>query len=68
MKTLKTIEYIGFALIVIGFLIDAKISDDTGTPMSFFGDGNNYIFLIGLVTWALCFGIRKIEERKANGE
>jgi len=41
-KTLKTIEYIGFALIVIGFLI--------------------------LVTWALCFGIRKIEERKANGE
>jgi hypothetical protein len=68
MKTLKILEKIGFALIIIGFLIDAKISDDTGTPMSFFGDGNNYIFLIGIVVWAISFGIRKVEERKARGE
>ena len=68
MKSLKLFERIGLALVIIGFLIDAKISDDTGTPMSFFGDGNNYIFLIGLVTWAICFGVRKVEERKAKGE
>ena len=67
-KTLKILEKVGFALVIIGFLIDAKISDQTDSPMSFFGEGNNYIFLIGLVVWALSFGIRKIEERKANGE
>jgi len=68
MKKLKIIERIGFALVIIGFLIDARKSDATGAPMSFFGDDNNYIFLIGIVVWAISFGIRKVEERKAKGE
>ena len=68
MKKLKILERVGFALVIIGFLIDARISDQTDTPMSFFGEGNNYIFLIGIVVWAISFGIRKVEERKANGE
>ena len=68
MKNLKIIERIGFALVIIGFLIDARKSDQSGTPMSFFGEDNNYLFLIGIVIWAITFGIRKFEERKVKGE
>jgi len=68
MKNLKIAERVGFALVIIGFLIDAKASDQSGQPMSFFGEDNNYIFLIGLVVWSISFGIRKIEERKAQEE
>ncbi len=68
MKLLRIVEWIGFGLVVIGFLIDVYISDKKGTPMSFTGPDNNFIFLIGLATWAICYGARKLEERKAKGE